>query len=439
MAEGVKDRGAPSGGEAGFNTGALIAVVLIAAALFTAALYASLGEQTGRDRGDLRAPSANGQSAVGVGGLADLMRGLAWEVETRAGEPGFSPAGAVVLVTDVLNSRRLEEAADRHRDAEAVLIMLPKWRIRELQFGRRFASRVRRVPLFSVRGAVNGALEAGGAASIGPSPAVRQGESAKARRVAIGDLPSAPTLADPQTLAQDDRLRPLATLEDGSTLVAEIIADDPFGPPMFLLSDPDPLLNHGLDDGANAAFAVRLFEYLADGRTTLLAIDHGPAPRTTPASFWFAMFEPPLAAVTLAILALFLVLGLISVARFGTRATDRPGQAAGKDALLDAAAALLRQGDGDRFVIRRFFEETVRDLGARLQAPAGADHAALLRWLRQMERTRLSGAAGERRDGASLEAEVEALVASGRPNAELMTALAQEINRWREEMLRGQR
>ncbi|MEM6491735.1 MAG: hypothetical protein AAF684_07545, partial [Pseudomonadota bacterium] len=364
MANGVKDRSALSGGEAGFNTGALVAVVVIAGALFTAALYAALGEQTGRDPGDLRAPSATGQSAVGVGALADLMRGLDWAVETRAGEPGRSPVGAVVLVTDVLNSGRVEEAADRHRDAEAVLIMLPKWRIRELQFGRRFASRVRRVAEFSVRAAVDWALIAGGADAAGPAPAVRQGESDAARRIATGDVPSAPTLADPQTLAQDDRLRPVASLEDGSILLAEIIPDDPFGPPMFVLSDPDPLLNHGLDDGANAEFAVRLFEYLADGRTTVLAIDDGPAPRTTPASFWFAMFEPPLAAVTLAILALFLVLGLISVARFGTRATDRPGQAAGKEALLDAAAALLRQGDGDRFVIRRFFEETVRDLGA---------------------------------------------------------------------------
>ena len=84
-------------------------------------------------------------------------------------------------------------------------------------------------------------------------------------------------------------------------------------------NDPDPLLNHGIDEGDNALFAIRLIELLG-GDDAVIAFDDGPGAPRTPASFWIAMFEPPLIAITIAIAALFAGLGLIAIARFGSRA-----------------------------------------------------------------------------------------------------------------------
>lgn len=426
-----KEGAAETVGEGGFRAASLVMVALAASALFLLALYALLGERDGRDRGDARAPSANGVTAIGLGALNDMLRRLDYPVVAKAGVSGEAPVGAVVIVTDLNDAARLQETRYRFEQAGTILVVLPKWRIPWSTFGRRFAERVWRVPSSEPTRAAANAMKAGRAESEA-KPGLEREEGAFSPPTR-NPLSVAPTI-DKAQLLTGGGLIPVIARADGAMLLAEVPVDDSRLPPLFILSDPDPLLNHGVDDGENAEFAIRLLEWLGAGDGGV-AFDDGPGAPKSPASFWASLFEPPLLAVTIAILALFGALGLLALGRFGSRAVDRPGQAAGKEALLDAAAALLRQGDGDRIVIRRFLEESMRDAAARLSAPSMTERTALLDWFDKVEQTRRM-----RRRLKELDQAVAAAEAAPRSAArpERLTALAQEINAWREEMLRGQ-
>lgn len=424
MATGSDDAG---GGGAGFSAAMLGGAAALGAVLLIIALYVAVGEQRGRDPGDARAPSSTGVSAIGLRALADLARGLDLEVEANAGGLDHAAGASVVLVSDAEDSERLSSARWRYDGAEAVLVILPKWRLPYRAFGRRFAKEVQPVALSTAEKALSDLIAGLGYTDFevlratGPLP-----------RPALNAIGVAPTIDAPQ-LMRGRALRPLIARADGAMLLAEAAFQEDGLPRLFILSDPDPLLNHGIDDGDNAVFAMRLVERLG-GPTPFLGFDDGPGAAVTPATFWASLFQPPLIAITAALLVLFAAIGLIGLSRFGPRLSDRPGLAAGKALLLDAAAALLRQGDGDRAVIRRFFEETLRDVGARLHAPDLRETERLRDWLAEAEKTR------QPQTGvATLSAEVAALAEGPRPRAERLTMLAREISGWREEMLRGRR
>lgn len=420
--------GAGGFGEGGFRAGAVILLALTSCILFVITLYAFLGEQQGRDRGDTRAPSSTGVTAIGLGGLNELLRRVDRRLEPKAGVKGRASPGAVVLVSDLNDEARLRQARYRFENARAILVILPKWRIPWFTFGRKFAEQVWLTPSSEPQNAAAEAMKAGLASATARPKILREpGAFAAPSRNPLGVAPS----IDKAQLLVGGGLTPIVANADGAMLLAEIPTADAGLPPLFILSDPDPLLNHALDEGDNALFAVRLIELLG-GEDAVVAFDDGPGAPRTPASFWFAMFEPPLIAITIAIIALFAGLGLIALARFGGRAPDRPGQAAGKEALLDAAASLLRQGDGDRFVIRRFLEETMRDVAAQLQAPSLPERTALIKWLAQLERARRA-----RLSVTALDEAVAEITRSRAIRPERLTDLARDINAWREEMLRG--
>ena len=417
-------------GEAGFRAGAVVAVVTVAGLLFLVALYAFLSERSGPDQGDRRAPSSTGVTAIGLGAFNALLRRLDRTVEAKAGveDARYFRRGSVVIVSDANDEKRLRDLRHRYDRAGAIVVVLPKWRIPWLTFGDRFAERVWLISKSEPQRAADHLRKAGLAREAEPLELERQDGAFAAP--ARNPLSIAPTIEKAQLL-RGGGLEPVIAAADGAMLLAQIPTRRDGLPPLYVLSDPDPLLNHGLDDGDNALFAIRLVEWLGGTRAPI-AFDDGPGAPTTPASFWIALFKPPLIAVTFAVIALFMALGLLAIARFGSRAADRPGQAAGKEALLDAAAALLRQGDGDRIVIRRFFDETARDVARALQGPRQEDDRGLIGWLEQAERARRVAPRI-----ASLNRAVASAETGARPSAEALTALAQDINAWREEMLSG--
>lgn len=427
MAAEREGRMSGGGGGAGFSAAMLAGAAALGAVLLIIALYAAVGSQKGRDPGDARAPSAKSVSAIGLRALADLMREHSGAVALDAGVWDQAGEATVILVSDTVDSGRLSDARWRYEGADAVLVILPKWRRGYRSFGRRFAREVRKVSVSEAQKALNDLI-----AELGYTDFEVFRSAGAFGRPALNAIGPTPEISDPQ-LMRGRALRPLIARPDGAMLLAEAAFENDRLPRLFILSDPDPVMNHGIDDGDNALFAVRLLERLG-GAPPNLGFDDGPGAPVTPASFWASLFEPPLVAISIAVLALFAALGLIGLARFGPRLADRPGLAAGKALLLDAAAALLRQGEGDRAVIRRFFEETLRDVGARLQAPDLTDGEKLRDWLAQAERARRPHVGVE-----SLSAEVAALSQGPRPRAERLTQLAGEINGWREEMLRGRR
>lgn len=427
----------PSGG---FHGVAVIAVAVAAAILFVVALYAMLGERVAPKRFDDGVPTADGVTAVDLGALAALAEATGRNVRRDAAADGWALDGAVVIVSDLSSAARLETLRWRYDRAAALVMILPKWRITELAFGRRFAEEVRLQPIAETNAALERVIEAFDAAlSANGTPAdpdadiadvVARGGSDRPFTPALSPLDAAPTISTPQ-LGRVSRMRPIVSDDAGRTLIGELAFPEDGLPRVYVLFDPDPFLNHGLDDDENAVFAFRVFDFIAAPGAPL-SFDGGPAAAPSPASFWAAMFEPPLVAVSIGVGVLFIVVALLAVSRFGGARPDRPGQAAGKTLLLDAAAALLRQGDGDRAVIGRFFDDALRDAAATLRAPSGLDRAGLIDWFEDVERRR--GAAASVR---ALAARVEACATGKRPTSDRLTSLARDVARWRGEMIRG--
>lgn len=140
-----------------------------------------------------------------------------------------------------------------------------------------------------------------------------------------------------QTVSGKD-LQPIVVDSTGGIVLAQLGSR-----PVFVLSDPDLLANHGLADEKQAGAALAMLDYLntTDAGTitfdvTLNGLGRSPSPLRL-------AFDPPFLAVTLALLAALLLAGWQALFRFGQ--PRRPGRAIafGKAALLDNAAALIRR------------------------------------------------------------------------------------------------
>jgi len=167
------------------------------------------------------------------------------------------------------------------------------------------------------------------------------------------------------------RFYPLIADRDGAVL-AQI------GPtPLYVLADPDLIDNAGLTSLDHARAAVALIDWLATsshtGRinfdVTLNGLGHARSPLTL-------AFDPPFLAMTLAIAAMLVLLGLAALARFGAPRRRERAIAFGKAALVDNSAALIRKAGrahrlGGRYAAA-IRERAVRAFGvsARLKGEA---------------------------------------------------------------------
>jgi hypothetical protein len=191
---------------------------------------------------------------------------------------------------------------------------------------------------------------------------------------------------------------------------------------VVVLADPDLIENHGLERGDNARIAVELIESLragGDGEVVFDEFIHGFTAH--PFHMLGILFQFPFALVTV---QLGLAVGLLvwaAMARFGTPAAAPPAMEAGKRSLVETGARLLDQGGRMALLAERYGEALVRDTGRRMHAPRGLAVPALLAWLAQTGKT----------------ARLPVLTGDGSAPAALRRA--QEICRWRKEVLGGSR
>lgn len=192
------------------------------------------------------------------------------------------------------------------------------------------------------------------------------------------------TIQESSSESPDDRrLVPLITDGQGGTVLARI--DN-----LYVLADPDLLDNAGMKDERNAASALALLNWLNREHPSSIGFDvtlNGLGQDRNPLTL---AFDPPFLAMTLAIAAVLLLLGLYALARFGAPRRRERAIAFGKAALVDNSAALVRKAGRARRLGGRY-AAVIRDRAVRaFGVPLRLKGAAIDAYLDGLEGARFS-------------------------------------------------
>jgi hypothetical protein len=186
---------------------------------------------------------------------------------------------------------------------------------------------------------------------------------------AIPELP-APQIDDLQLLTGSG-FRPLIRCRQG-TLLAELSRTVDT---VYVLSDPDVLANHGIDDGNNAEFVLGMLDALREGRGIILDETlHGfeIAP-----SVWAELGRFPLVLLLAHMFLLLAIVGWLAVSRFGPIVVPPRPLTNDKQFLLDNTASLLMRANHSNVAVRRYFRDRTRLTAQRLGLKGDNDEALL--------------------------------------------------------------
>lgn len=272
---------------------------------------------------------AYSRSASGFAGLVELLRDTGRPVRLSQREETLTqrPFGLLILTPE-----RFHQLPDLTALQGPTLIILPKWDItpdREERSWEKDSERLRPE-------AVTGVFDPPFDAELDPSPKspVRLGNARTPVTVtsrASGPLTLAPD--DTMQLLSGGNFRPLIRLPEGS-LLAQFGDSD-----IYVLADPDPLANHGLDNLTHARFALDLIDSLRGDQEIIFDV--------TLAGFvqgrngLKSMLTPPLLGVSLIVMASLALLFWAALTSFGARRREDPALRLGKSALIDSTVGLF--------------------------------------------------------------------------------------------------
>lgn len=395
----------------------VLCVLTLGAALLFSSLYFLAEPETER-RLDRHGARATSTSAIGYRALVLLLRDLGVAVEVSGRLPGKRDLdGRLLIVTDQ-EALFADPALLRGLlEAERVLVILPKWQGAADPWRRGWVEEVRGLTR-SYPQAVLADLDGSGQVV---RPEAVSGWS-------LGPLPAKPSLPWPQ-LITSTRLAPVVATDQG-LLLGHLRRG---GNDRWLLADPDLLSNHGLRQQADLEVPLAVLRHIlgsepAAGRGVLF-LDLALRAAPPPTNLFEALFGFPTVIVTLqAAVACLLALWAAS-GRFGRPLERGRAIRAGKQVLVENAAALLRVGAHHRSVTRRYFEITAARTAQRLHAPPGLDPEARFEWL-----CRLADSRGLAASGLELKQRIEHETA--RPVSEQRALdLARHCDRWKRELL----
>ena len=356
------------------------------------------------------------RGALGHSAVAALLRALDLRVVVsrfssgkRAGENGL----LVLCESDPDRLARGENGPLVLEGAERVLVVLPKWRA-------------------TFTDAADGNVES---VSLAPPDTVRRFLADIGIRVAVLRPQSVhwiddkPRLAQPQLVHSED----LKALIRGAEGILFGRHTDHEGRRIYVLSDPDLIANHGLDDHPNAEIAMKMFKTAREDRETIVFDEtlHGFAREP---SFWRSLFRFPLVLVLLQLVFACGVLLWAAAGRFGAPLPAPRGLKAGKEFLIGNIASLLHRGGHGANVLRRYYQAAAVDVHRRLRGAGRPGSKTAREWLDRY------GAARSVTDGLTeLRRLTEDVVRAKRTPAAIQLKIARRIHRWREEMIHGPR
>jgi hypothetical protein len=351
-----------------FLVGAIAAIALVM-------LYAYAPDVRNARSSDSVAVS---RSAVGFAGLHALLRHAGLEAQVDRGQAVPSPS--LTIVTPTIATSAADIAA--HRVQGPLLIILPKWIIVPM-------------PLQPDRVYKAGAWDTGPiAAKIRPFVTAEIVQTPGDRRNpvlrATMPMPGLPSLLNNLRLEQVQTIaRGAPVLMDfGDSKQAVLVRVRGGANPVYVLSEPDLMNNHGLAHEGAARAALAMIAALRRGNgpvmldVTLNGLGRSP-------SMLRALFEPPFRGATICAILAALLMAFHTLARFGAPADGEAAITRGKKALADNTAELVRiMGRESGMALR--YVQMARDFAlARLgaQARKGPEQDALLAAMEKSSRS----------------------------------------------------
>jgi hypothetical protein len=403
-------------GEPVFSRRLLIGWTAAAVVVFALSLFLIGGSELG-------APESSGtntfsRSAIGHAGIAEVLQRLGIPVvKSRQDSLEKLSRGSVLVIAEPRLGRQSEEAIRPLLKADMILLVLPKWVglpseqksgwIRDAR--QRFTGDAQwALRLVAPRGEV-----------------LRESDDPKWTTNTLGPVPH---LVAPVQLMRDAGLRPIVAADRG-VLVGEI-ADR--NRKVWILSDPDVISNHGLAREGNAALAVEMIKRLrgAGGSVVFDETVHGYV--AAPTNPFLLLFRFPFVIATVQGLIAVALLLWATLARFGPPQSAPPPLSAGRQGLLQNMASLIEVTGHQQVMIRRYVQETVRDVARQLHAPRALAGDALIAWLQ-----RVGGARGVDVDCGRLVERAGELGEARRRDSASLVRLARDTHRWKGEILDG--
>jgi hypothetical protein len=153
---------------------------------------------------------------------------------------------------------------------------------------------------------------------------------------------------------------------------------------------------------------------------------------SVPANPATLLLHKPFTAIGLQAVCALALLLWASAARFGAPEVAPPPLKAGKRDLVRNVADLFRFAGYQHVLVRRYIQETIRDVARRVHTPHGLTETASLDWLQRVGADR-----GVSLDCADLSARADVLAAAGRRRSAELFTLSRDIWRWKQEMVDG--
>jgi hypothetical protein len=226
------------------------------------------------------------------------------------------------------------------------------------------------------------------------------------------------------------KLKPILALHEG------IVIGALNGPgQQWVLSDPDLISNHGLDEADNALVAIRLIERLRPSGGVVMFDEtiHGFESRPNLVK---AAFELPFVLVTISGAIAIALSVWAGMTRFGRPEPAGRALQPGKVTLIRTTADLLQQANrrsGEvELVLGRYLRAQIADMLARLNAPRGLDERRQVMWLDDIAETRRI----TRRLRPTAEA-VDNMVKGGSLDPARALRIAIDLHAWKQEFLDG--
>jgi hypothetical protein len=296
------------------------------------------------------------------------------------------------------------------REANRVLLVLPKWKGTESERNPAFLDSAELLPT----DAVSEVLEASGVSA----QVVRLDAPPDSWRAP--ELPVEPSLERPQLLRGPD-VRPIVRCREGN-LLSLVSAGRRT---LYVLSDPDLISTHGLARAGNAAAMISILDFARGGGRDAIVFDETLHGFGKEPSLYRSLFELPLGLATMQALLAAAILLWAATGRFGAPHPLPPPFEAGKEALIANIASLLALGGHGGHALKRYYEGAVAEVRAALHVPPTLRAAEAEERLDGMRRT------------ARLRELRELVDEEGRGDRRHVLSTALRIHRWREDMIRG--
>jgi hypothetical protein len=363
-----------------------------------------------KDDSGVPAPGATPQSesAIGQKAFITFLDAMNVEIGISIGEMlSFVGVDQLTILIEPDPAAISFRDLPRRMDAKTVLLVLPKWRETADKDKPRWIAQAGLMERAAVREMANAVV-------VGVD-IVRLSAPVQFNR---NDYRNEPTLNRPQ-LMRSARLKSIIAAPEG-ILLGSIKRGRST---IYVLSDPDLLNNHGLENGNNGALILGIVNRLRkDGG---VSIDYGIYRNISAKSMWRRLVEPPLVGITAVLFLSLLLLLWHASSRFGQPLGVPLPLERGKRALIANSAALFQTRDHSYDLLEKYLDQQLSEIlreQPHIARHAGAAQVKALDHLGQLR--------GAKQNYSDIYARVKA-------RSDDPAQLAHLIYTWKREILRG--